>query len=55
MHEFKLKGLVEGLLGQSTIKADSVKDVMELPQLRDIKNKVTVEGATLYAFVACDG
>ena len=52
----KLVGLPEGLVGASTVHADSVDDVFRrYPQLEAIRAKLTVESGRIVGFAPCDG
>ncbi|MBC8947352.1 hypothetical protein [Xenorhabdus indica] len=56
MKEFKLFGLAEGLIGKSTVQAESIDDLFKkYNPLSDIRNKVTIQGNKVIAFMPCDG
>ena len=56
MKKYTLKGLAEGLVGASTVQANSINDVFKKhPILSQIKDKVKIQGNTINAIVACDG
>lgn len=56
MKQYTLRGLAEGLVGSSSIKARSVEDVFaQHPALAAVRSKLTVSGTTISGFSACDG
>lgn len=56
MQLFELRGIAEGLAGQSSIHATSFEDILNrLPQLRSIQDKLQVNGNVVSGFTPCDG
>lgn len=53
---FLLRGLAEGLVGQSSVKAKSADEVFaQFPVLLAVREKLRVSGNTISGFCACDG
>jgi len=56
MRLFFLRGLAEGLAGRSSIMATSLDDVfVQIPVLRQVREKLVVRDSTINGFCACDG
>lgn len=56
MLRFELRGIAEGITGQSTVTADSFKDLLNrYPALRNIEDKLTLDGNVVNGFAPCDG
>lgn len=56
MKQFFLRGLAEGLAGQSSVQASSIDDVfLQLPALSMVRGKLTISSDTISGFCACDG
>lgn len=53
---FKLRGLAEGVVGSSCIKAiNSSKVFMMFPKLKKVRSKLIVKNNTITGFAQCDG
>jgi hypothetical protein len=56
MQKFFLRGLAEGIAGRSVVLAKNSDDVfIQVPELRDIRHKLTIKGNAISGFCACDG
>ncbi len=56
MQKFTLRGLPEGIAGQSFVLAFSVEEVFEIfPVLKSIRDKIDVRDQVISGFAACDG
>ena len=56
MRTFRLKGLAEGLVGKSTVQADSIESVFtRFPILQQVRHKLNSKGDTIIGYAACDG
>lgn len=53
---FELRGLAEGMTGQSRVAASSAEAVFTMfPALETVRHKLSVNGNTIGGFAACDG
>lgn len=53
---FILKGLPEGLVGASSVKASSVDELFkEHSCLEEVRYKLSIEGNVISGFASCDG
>ena len=53
---FFLRGLAEGLVGKSSVRAHSLDEVFDLfPVLSSVREKLMVSDDTISGFCACDG
>ena len=56
MKKFFLSGLAEGLVGRSSVMANSVDSVFQqFPALQTVRSKLTVKGSKISGFSPCDG
>lgn len=56
MHTYRLKGLSEGIVGQSMIKSEPFESIFEqFPALKAVRSKLVVDGKTITGLVPCDG
>lgn len=56
MRTFRLRGIAEGLVGQSTVTTSSVEDLFaRFPALAGVRDKLTVTENAVTGYAACDG
>lgn len=56
MRTYQLRGLAEGIVGQSSVQAPSVEALFSsYPALGDVRHKLTIDGNTVTGYAACDG
>lgn len=53
---FTLAGLPEGIVGKTRVSASSLEDLFRAyPQLREVRDRLEVEGTTIRGFMPCIG
>lgn len=56
MKRYILRGIAEGMVGQSQVSARSVKHLLEkFPELKAISSKIHIKGDLISGYAACDG
>ena len=56
MKQYTLRGIAEGMVGQSHVSARSVGHVFELfPALKAISGKLHIKDTLISGYAACDG
>ncbi len=56
MRAYTLRGIAEGLVGRSTVCANSIKDLFErYPVLALHRSKLVIDGTRVSGYAPCDG